>query len=103
MEREAQLNQAINDAFDPTGIDAFVGSLNQRNVRIASLIEASSDLTGFLPGAGFKPGGENFVTSFLTEFQLLDDFGRIRVEDRYRSSVESVSQVIKSKYPKVFR
>ena len=103
MEREAELNQAIDSALDPTGIDAFLKGLDQRGARINSLVEASSDLTAFLPGSAFKPGSGIFATSFLSEHHSLDDAARHRVEDYYRSSVESLPQVLKNKYPRVFR
>jgi hypothetical protein len=102
MERETELNQAIESAFDPAAIDAFAGALNRRNVQIGSFVEASSDLTEFLPGSAYKSGG-SFATSFLAEFQSLDSAAQGRVEARYRSLAGSVSQIIKKKFPSVFR
>jgi hypothetical protein len=103
MERETELNQAIDSALDPTAIDAFLKGLDQRGARIDSLVEASSDLTAFLPGSAFKPGTGTFATSFLSEHHSLDDVARRRVEDHYRSLVESLPQMFKNKYPRVFR
>ncbi len=102
MERETDLNQAIESAFDPAGIEAFVSGLNQRNTPISSLVEASSDLTEFLPGSAYRSGG-SFRTSFLTEFQSLDSAARLRVEARYKSSIKSVSRLIRARYPRDFR
>jgi hypothetical protein len=102
MERETELNQAIESAFEPTAIDAFIGGLNQRNVPINSLVEASSDLTEFLPASAYKSGG-SFRTSFLSEFQALDAAAQQRVQARYTSSVASVPLLIRTRYPKVFR
>jgi hypothetical protein len=102
-EMEIELNLAIDSAFDPTGIDAFIGGLNQRSARVTSLLQASSDLTEFLPASAFKPGAGDFTASFLTEFQRLDSAGQRRVEGRYQSAVECVPGGIRAKYPRVFR
>src|ERR1700694_2624589 len=102
MEREVELIHAVDAAFHSTGIDAFIRGLNQRGARIASIEEASSDLTVFLPDSVSNPG-DTFVISFLIEYQSLDAAARNRVESRYKSLVGAVPEELKRKYPRVLR
>jgi hypothetical protein len=102
MNLETELIQTIDSAFHSAGIEAFVRGLSERGVPIASMEQASSDLTLFLPGSAFESGG-TFTTSFLTSYQSLDAAAKVCVAAHYRSFVEIVPEQLKRKYPRVFR
>jgi hypothetical protein len=99
---EKKCNQAIDDAFSPEGVSAFLESLHLRGVKISNLEEVSSDLTEYLPGAAFKRG-ETFDTSFLSLYQSLGNVEQNRVKEYYQSRIEGIPAVLKKRFAKVFR
>jgi hypothetical protein len=99
---EKKCNQAIDDAFSPEGVSAFLESLQVRGVKICNLEEASSDLTEYLPGATFSRG-DTFDMSFLSLYQSLGKVEQSRVHDYYELRAQGVPATLKRKFAKVFR
>jgi hypothetical protein len=99
---EKKLIEAIDNAFDPTAISAFLESLLDRGARIRDFqVVASSDLNDMLPASPFVRG-ETFE-GFLTIYEGLDQQAQQRVREHYESRVEAVPAHVKTRFAKVFR
>ncbi len=99
---EKKLKQAIDDAFSPHGITAFLGSLHVRGAKIHGIEIASSDLTTYLAGGAFARG-DTFDVSFLSMYQALEKPARQRIGAYYQSKIEEVAEPLKKKFAKAFR
>jgi hypothetical protein len=97
---EKRAIRAIDDAFQPDGIDSFLACLNIRGARISSIQEASSDLTEWIAGGAFRRG-DKFITSFWEVFETLEADQRDRVTAHYKSNVELLGKKFANKYPKI--
>lgn len=99
---EKKLKQAVDDAFSPDGITAFLGSLHARGAKIHSIEIASSDLTTYLAGGAFARG-DTFDLSFLSMYQALEKSAQQRINEYYQSKIEEVADPVKKKFAKEFR
>ncbi len=97
---EKRAIQAIDDAFQPAGIESFLVCLNNRRAQINSIQEVSSDLTEWIAGGAFRRG-DKFITSFWEVYQTLEEDERSRVTAHYKSKVESLRDTYRKKYPKI--